>query len=84
MKNIDINNFEKLCLIEQERVYKNDKETSWLFWINNKNELQCDILLNLLGVDFKKNNTFNKINYTQKRDDFKMWILQEHQKFLYN
>lgn len=72
--------FENLCLIEQKRVYEQNQHASWLFWLDKDNKLQTCTLLNLLGVDFVKNETWNKVVNTQLRKDFQEWMFQEWQK----
>jgi hypothetical protein len=77
-KLINKENFEKLCSIEQKRVYLENEMPSHLFYLNNDNELQS-ILLNLLGVDFCKKEKWDNVVNIQLSENFKEWLLQEWQ-----
>ena len=79
MKILNKTEFENLCLIEQKRIYEQNQHPSWLFWLDNDNRLQTCTVLNLLGVDFVKNETWNKILNTQSRKDFQSWLFQKWQ-----
>lgn len=79
MKTLNKTQFENLCLIEQKRIYEQNQHPSWLFWLDNDNKLQTCTVLNLLGVDFVKNETWNKIVNTQQRKDFQSWLFQKWQ-----
>lgn len=71
--------FETLCLIEQQRIYEQNQHPDWLFWLNNENKLQLGVYMNLLGVDFVRKKTWNEIIKIQLQKDFQQWILQKWQ-----
>jgi len=72
--------FEKLCQIENHRVHKQDKEISWLFWINHDDDLQYGLTLNLLGTDFVREEKWYQIQEIQTSVNFKQWLFLPHQK----
>lgn len=77
---ISIDNFNKLCDIEENRMNIPCNKHSILVWKDDKNNLKMSTIFNLINVELVRNDIYNSILETQSRPDFKCWLLLDWQK----